>query len=67
MAYMLITVCEREISTQKFDTLDDCQNAMENELYEVVDIDDDEYELDDFSAWADGYGGQNFDWKIVEI
>ncbi len=34
MKYMLISVCEREIETAKFDTYEDARNAMMHELYE---------------------------------
>lgn len=70
MAYMLITVCEREISTEKFNTMEEAREAMEKELNEVTNTseDGDEFELGEFSAWANTDGGDyNYDWEIVAI
>ena len=68
MAYMLITVCEREISTEKFKTMAEAQKAMEKELNEVTDTENDEFELGEYSAWANTDGGDyNYDWEIVAI
>lgn len=70
MAYMLITVCEREISTEKFETMLEAQKAMKKELNEVTDTneDGDDFELGEFSAWANADSGDcNYDWKIVAI
>ena len=70
MVYMLITVCEREITTEKYKTMIEAQKAMEKELNEVTDTseDGDEFELGETSAWANTDGGDcNYDWEIVAV
>lgn len=80
--YMLISVYEREIETEQFNTREEAQKQMISELkYEFAKYDDykkiwDEIENEDsFECDCFGFGvgyawsniGCNCDWKIVEI
>lgn len=68
MKYMLISVCEREITTKECDTLDEARKTMIEELEACTDLEDDEYEIEEMSAWANADDGDmNCDWLIVEI
>ena len=68
MKYMLISVCEREITTHLYDTLEDARTAMISDLESCIDLEDDEYEIEEMSAWANADDGDmNCDWQIVEI
>ena len=76
--YMLISVCDREILTEQFDTKEEAQETMHREMIEQGKAPEDifaekEYEDDDYgfgedSAWAnDGVNHANFDWLIVAL
>ena len=78
--YMLISVFEREILTEQFDTLEEAHARMMEELKEDFDKDDwdevanetlcDDYEDFGFGidwAWSNLDDDCNCDWKIVEI
>ena len=68
MKYMLISVCEREITTYLYDTLEEARDSMIRDLESCTDLEDDEYEIEEMSAWANADNGDmNCDWKIVEI
>ena len=80
MKYMLISVYEREISTELFNTQEEAYDAMKTELLKAMDddevtqlIESGENELSDCglyadSAWANADDGDmNCDWKIVAI
>ena len=76
--YILISVCEREIMTEQFQSLEDAQDCMHKEMIDAGDIPEDifnhsEYDDGDFgfgkySAYVnDGVNHSNYDWSIVEI
>lgn len=76
--YMLISVCDREILTEQFNSLKEAQSAMHKEMIEQGKVPDDifeESEYDDgdcgfskYSGYAnDGVNHADFDWSIVEI
>lgn len=81
MKYMLITVIEREILTERFETYDDAKSAMLDEFWVYSDFDDydflkeEEYEADDgdygfskYGGWLnDGKDHYNYDWLIVAL
>lgn len=76
--YMLISVCDREILTEQFKTLDEARNQMykemvtegrvpKNILY-LNSYDDGEYGFDEYCSYAnDGVNHANYDWLIVPI
>ena len=61
--YVLISVCEREITATFFGTVNEARNQMRKEYRETEYKDDGE--IDKMSAWANG--DQNNDWLIVPI
>ena len=74
--YMLISVCERDIMTERFDTLEEAQRAMRGEMVEWGEVSkdiftDDHYDDGDcgFSKMnayvTDGANHNNLDWLIV--
>lgn len=76
--YMLISVCDREILTEQFDTKEEAQETMHREMIEQGKVpedifDNEEYEDGDcgfgeYSAWAnDGLNHSDFDWLIVAL
>lgn len=76
--YMLITVCEREIMTEQFHSLERAQKCMHKEMIEFGDVsedifDNEEYDNGDFgfgkySAYVnDGLNYSNYDWSIVSL
>lgn len=76
--YMLISVCDREILTEQFDTKEEAQEAMHREMIEQGKVPEDIFdteECEDFdygfgedSAWAnDGINHADFDWLIVAL
>lgn len=76
--YMLISVCDREILTEKFETLELAQQTMHKEMIERGKVPEgifknDTYEDGDcgfgkYSAWAnDGLNHDDFDWLIVAL
>lgn len=76
--YMLISVCDREILTEQFDTKEEVQETMHREMIEQGKVpedifDNEEYEDGDcgfgeYSAWAnDGLNHSDFDWLIVAL
>lgn len=76
--YMLISVRDREILTEKFDTKEEAQETMHREMIEQGKVpedifDNEEYEDGDcgfgeYSAWAnDGLNHSDFDWLIVAL
>lgn len=72
MKYMLITVIEMNITTEKFDTLESAQARMKNEFESFggckEKIEDNEASLGKFVAWIeDGNNHDNYSWVIVEI
>lgn len=76
--YMLISVCDRKILTEKFETLELAQAAMHKEMIEQGKVpeeffEDDSYEdcecgFGAYSAWAnDEFNHADFDWLIVTL
>ena len=76
--YMLISVCDREILTEQFDTKEEAQETMHREMIEQGNVpedifDNEEYEDSDcgfgeYSAWAnEGINHADFDWLIVAL
>ena len=76
MRYMLITVIDREIMTELFDSKEEAVSAMKKEMTEEANVPIDilntydEYEETGFgygeeSGWANGRN--DCDWRIVEI
>lgn len=76
MTHMLITVCEREITTEKFPSLLLAQEAMKKELIQegkapediAPGYDDGDCGLGDYQAYAnDGVNHNNYDWLIASL
>lgn len=79
MKYMLITVIEREILTEQFETFEEAHNQMMKEFCEAAMVDpadctEEESECDEefgYCKWnayvSDGLNHNNFDWIIVEL
>lgn len=79
MKYMLITVAEREIMTEQFDTFNEARARMMKELCECGNIDptdctEEESECNSdfgYCKWNayvnDGVNHGNYDWRIVKI
>lgn len=76
--YMLISVIEREILTETFDTLQEAKTAMVIEMVQEAGVDDaifgkDIYDDgycgfgDDGGYVTDGKNHCNYDWRIVEL
>lgn len=77
--YMLISVCNREILTEQFDTKEEAQETMHREMIEQGKVPEDVFsegeEYDDgdcgfseYSAYAnDGVNHADFDWLIVAL
>lgn len=76
--YMLISVCDREILTEQFDTKEEAQETMHREMIEQGKVSEgifnnEEYEdydcgFGEYSAWAnDVINHANFDWLIVAL
>lgn len=76
--YMLITVCDREILTERFSTKKEAQKIMHREMVKWGNVprdifENEEYEdqscgFGEYSAWAnDGIDHANLDWLIVRI
>lgn len=74
--YMLISVCERDIMVERFDTLEEARQAMRDEMIDWGNVSEeifaeDHYEDDDcafngMSAYVtDGANHNNLDWLIV--
>lgn len=66
--YMLISVVDRNITTHSFKTYEDAREMMNLEFYDTVEdenIDIDERDIDQFSAWISGCDN-DYDWKIVK-
>ena len=74
MKYLLISVRERNITTEKFDILTEAQEEMWKQFKEACHYNEQEVlsenrgELKETSAWiTDGNNHDNYDWQIVEI
>lgn len=76
--YMLISVFDREILTEQFDTKEGAQETMHREMIAHGKVSEDifnEPEYEDFHcgfseecAWAnDGINHSNFDWLIIAL
>lgn len=76
MRYMLITVIDREIMTELFDSKEEAVSAMKKEMVDEAKVPEDalktydEYEETGFgfgeeSGWANGRN--DCDWRIVDI
>lgn len=65
MNYILVSVTEREIAVQKFDTYAEVFKRMSDEYNECVKVVDGEF--GEWSAWANADNGDlNCDWKIFD-
>ena len=76
--YLLVTVAERDIMTERFDSFSEAHNQMLQELSDFGRVDDsllvaDEYDNGEFgyskdSAYAnDGVNHDNYDWRIIKL
>ncbi|MDO5546884.1 MAG: hypothetical protein Q4F79_00135 [Eubacteriales bacterium] len=76
--YMLISVCDREIMTEQFDTKEEAQESMRKEMIEWGKVSEEifsEQEYDDgdcgfgeYSAYVnDGANHADLDWLIVAL
>lgn len=71
--YILISVCEREITTTEHPTFEEAYALMEKELDETMSTgretytEGDEYELGDDCAWSNTNRDAKSDWQIVKI
>lgn len=74
--YMLISVCDRDILTEQFDTKENAQEAMHKEMIEQGKVPEDifdgkeyeDYGYGEYSAWANnGINHADFDWLIVAL
>lgn len=76
--YMLISVCDREILTEQFDTLQEAHETMHREMVELgrvpehifdnVEYEDSDYGFGKWSAYAnDGVNHADYDWLIVSL
>lgn len=76
--YILISVCDREILTEKFETLELAQETMHKEMIEQGKVPEEIFENDEYEdcecgfgkycAWAnDGINHADFDWLIVAL
>lgn len=70
MACLLITVIDREITTEKCKDIEEAQDKMRAELEQYADLDYDDYRIeeDGMSAWANvSSGDMECDWQIVVL
>lgn len=76
--YMLISVCGREILTERFKTKKDAQDAMHREMVEQGRVPEDVFSENEFEDCDygfgedsaldnDGFNHEDFDWLIVYI
>lgn len=76
--YMLISVCDREILTEIFDTKKEAQETMHEEMVKWGKVPEDIFRLEEYDdgdcgfcsyqAYAnDGNNHADYDWLIVEI
>lgn len=72
--YMLISVCDRELSYNFSETLEDAQKKMKEEVNKACDdeleefLEDKSAEINEMSAWVnDGVNHCSFDWWIVDL
>lgn len=71
--YMLISIVEREMIYEFFDTLEDAQEEMKkqanNSCIDIIDyIHDQMAQINETDAWVtDGNNHDDYDWWIVEI
>lgn len=67
MAAMLIHVIDREITTEKFDTLEKAREEMQRQ-YDLYIDNADEGEIEENSAWMNSCDDEvHDDWMIVEL
>lgn len=76
--YMLISVCDREILTEEFDTIQKAQETMHEEMikqgkvpkdiFTQEEYEEGDYGFNDYCAWAnDGVNHADYDWLIVAL
>lgn len=72
--WMLITVCDRDITAAKFPSLMAAQETMLHELHTLGGVDGahigdmyDEYEVGPLEAWSNARNDMSVDWKIVSL
>lgn len=72
--YLLISVFEREIMAEIFDTIEDAQNAMRREYNDhareeqLENVNGDEWFIGTrFAYITDGINHDNYDWQICKI
>ena len=68
MGYLVIEVCNRQISTVKAATLKDAQEAMKQMVNEAIESDHDTFEIGKTSAWANvALDDFQYNWEVVAI
>lgn len=76
--FMLITVCDREISAELFETFKDAQNTMHKEMIEQGQVPEDIFDMEsyddydygfgkDFGYANDGVNHADYDWRIIDL
>lgn len=76
--YMLISVCDRDILTERFNTKEEAQESMHSEMIEwgkvpkevfsEEEYDDGDFGFGEYSAYVnDGANHANLDWLIVAL
>lgn len=64
--YMLISVCDREILTEKFETLELAQETMHKEMIEQGKVPEEIFENDEYEDTEGGFG-EYCAWATMEI
>lgn len=74
MKYILISVCERDISTEQFESLKDAQAQMLQDLEIVGGVDEPaigieapDYAIHEMDAWSNVDDDRKQDWLIIEV
>lgn len=70
--FMLITVIEREIKTERYATYEEAYDKMKNAFESFGGnkemIEDEMAELGEWSAWiTDGNNHDDYDWEIIDL
>lgn len=76
--YILISVCEREILTELFDTIEEAQETMHREMVEwgkvlpdvfvETEYDSPDFGFGEYGAFVNnGCNHNNYDWLIVDL
>jgi hypothetical protein len=76
--YMLISVCDREILTERFDTHEEAFEQMKKEMIEQGKVPAEIFENDHYEDYDCGFGSEcgwandginhaDFDWRIINL